>query len=70
MQDTPDELRPPSLIFFHGFETCPKADDQFRFRQLTETKLPSRERLMTATYDMVSLETNNFKKFIKKMNSN
>ena len=53
MQDTPDELRPPSLIMFHGFETCPNADSQLRFRLLSETKLPSRERLLTATYDMV-----------------
>lgn len=54
MQDTPDELRPPSLILFHGFETCPKADAELKFRTIAETKLPSRERLMTATYDMVS----------------
>jgi len=52
MQDTPDELRPPSLIMFHGFETCPDADQNLHFRQLSETKLPSRERLMTATYDI------------------
>jgi hypothetical protein len=54
MQDTPDELRPPSLVLFHGFETCPNAESQLRFRLLGETKLPSRERLMMATYDMVS----------------
>jgi len=57
MQDTPDELRPPSLILFHGFETCPNADADLKFRYMSETKLPSRERLMTATYDMVSFHS-------------
>ena len=55
MQDTPDELRPPSLILFYGFESCPKADSDLRFKHLAETKLPSRERVLTATYDMVRL---------------
>lgn len=53
MQDTPDELRPPSLILFHGFETCADADSKLKFRSTAETVLPSRERLMIAMYDMV-----------------
>lgn len=52
LQDTPDELRPPSVILFHGFETCPNAGKDLDFIRIAETKLPSRERLLIAAYDM------------------
>jgi hypothetical protein len=52
LQDTPDELRPPSVILFQGFETCPNINKELRFTELAEAKLPSRERLLIATYDM------------------
>lgn len=52
LQDTPDELRPPSVILFKGFKTCPKVDKLLRFTELAETRLPSRERLLIATYDL------------------
>jgi hypothetical protein len=52
LQDTPDEMRPPSLILFTGFETCGDVDKQFKFKSLSETILPSRERLLIAVYDM------------------
>ena len=52
MQDTPDELRPPSVILFHGFETCPNAASKLDWINMAETKLPSRERLLIASYDM------------------
>ena len=52
MQDTPDELRPPSIILFKGFKSCPNADSELSYTKLAETVWPSRERLMTCSYDM------------------
>ncbi|KAH9256056.1 hypothetical protein BASA81_005832 [Batrachochytrium salamandrivorans] len=68
MQDTPDELRPPSIILFHGFESCPNArDKEFKFQSLSESKLPSRERLMIAEYDMDSSPKRAWFKFTPEM---
>ena len=42
LQDTPDELRPPSLIMFHGFKACPDFDSEVGFTEAAETVLPAR----------------------------
>jgi hypothetical protein len=67
LQDTPDELRPPSLIFFHGFETCPDADKELKFTLLAESKLPARERLLIAKYDLDASPTRAWFKFTPEM---
>jgi len=67
MQDTPDELRPPSLIMFHGHKQCPGYDAQVRFTELSETVLPARERLMIAKYDMDAAPVRAWFKFTPEM---
>lgn len=52
LRDTPDELRPPSLIAFYGHKTCPGAYKKLNFQHFAERSLPSRERLMIAKYDI------------------
>jgi len=67
LQDTPDEMRPPSVILFTGFETCPDADAKFKFRKTAETVLPSRERLLLAVYDMDASPHRSWFKFTPEM---
>ena len=52
LRDTPDELRPPSLILFDGFLSCPNAEKKIQFIETAERKLPSIERLMIFKYDI------------------
>jgi len=37
---------------FYGFEKCPNAKRDLKFTEIAETQLPSRERLLVASYDM------------------
>lgn len=52
LRDTPDEMRPPSIIAFYGYETCQAQFDLLNYRSNAETSLPSRERLVIGKYDM------------------
>lgn len=52
LKDTPDDMRPPSLIAFYGFKTCPKEYAQLEFQKHAEETMPSRERLFAAKYDI------------------
>ncbi|KAH9251940.1 hypothetical protein BASA81_010144 [Batrachochytrium salamandrivorans] len=53
LQDTPDELRPPAVVLFTGFESCDQSNGGFAwFDTLAETELPARERLLVASYDL------------------
>lgn len=52
LRDTPDPMRPPSLIAFFGHKTCPSALDDLDFKKIAEHDLPSRERLLIAKYDI------------------
>jgi hypothetical protein len=67
MQDTPDELRPPSLIMFYGHKRCPEFDAEHQFTGAAEASLPSRERLMIAKYDLDSAPVRAWFKFTPEM---
>ncbi|KAH9262757.1 hypothetical protein BASA82_000213 [Batrachochytrium salamandrivorans] len=67
LQDTPDELRPPSVILFTGYNTCPDSDSKLGFTSMAETKLPSRERLLVASYDMDANPVRGWFKFTPEM---
>lgn len=67
LQDTPGELRPPSLVLFEGYETCPDADRELEFTRLAETVFPSRERLLIARYDIDSCPVRAWFKFTPEM---
>lgn len=53
LQDTPDELRPPSVIAFYGHKSCPMSKlADLEFKHKAEFELPARERLFMAKYDV------------------
>lgn len=54
LRDTPDDLRPPSLIAFHAAERpeCASAYAALDFEGRSERELPARERLFIAQYDV------------------
>jgi hypothetical protein len=56
LRDTPDEMRPPALVAFHGYKECPGEFSALHFRHVAETQLPSRERLLIAMYDMDAVQ--------------
>lgn len=56
LKDTPDSMRPPALVAFHGYKSCPKEFSKLKFRHAAETQLPSRERLLIAMYDMDAVQ--------------
>lgn len=56
LKDTPDEMRPPALIAFHGYKSCPGEFNALHFQHVAETELPSRERLLIAKYDMDAVQ--------------
>jgi len=69
MQDTPDEIRPPSVVVFYDSNdnTCMEKYDSLGWDNLAESKLPARERLMTARYDMYAAPRRAWYKFIPEM---
>jgi hypothetical protein len=67
LQDTPDEMRPPSLILFIGFETCGNIEKQLKYKTVAETILPSRERLLIGRYDMDANPSRPWYKFTPEM---
>jgi hypothetical protein len=67
LQDTPDELRPPSLILFTGYQTCTSKDIEKQFKYNAENILPARERLMIAVYDMDAAPVRGWMKFTPEM---
>lgn len=56
LQDTPDEIRPGSVIAFYDSndQQCMQRYNAWRFDNIAETRLPSRDQLLTARYDMYS----------------
>jgi len=54
MQDTPDEMRPPSLVLFfnHTDAACMETVAGLEYKRQAETSLPSRERLLVTKYNM------------------
>jgi len=54
LMDTPDELRPGSLVLFFRSQdqACKKAFDDMEYRTAAETHFPPRERVMIGKYDM------------------
>lgn len=54
LRDTPSKLRPGSLVAFFrsGDSECARAFEALGYRAAAETRLPARERLMIAKYDM------------------
>lgn len=52
LRDTPNALRPPGLVAFYGYDTCLQEYEDLDFEHTAETRLPARERLFTAKYDM------------------
>lgn len=56
LKDTPNEMRPPAIVAFHGFQSCPKEFKELRYREAAENELPSRERLLITKYDMDAVQ--------------
>lgn len=40
MRDTPDEMRPPSLIAFHGYKSCPGEFNALHFQHVAVEHKP------------------------------
>ncbi|GBG25971.1 Hypothetical Protein FCC1311_021912 [Hondaea fermentalgiana] len=69
MQDTPDEMRPPSVVVFYDSndDSCMAKYSELNWDQLAERELPARERLMTARYDMHAAPRRAWYKFTPEM---
>jgi len=62
--DTPDDIRPPAVIAFHGYKTCPNGLQSINFQEAAETVLPARERLFIASYDVDAAPGRAWYKFV------
>jgi len=69
LQDTPDEIRPPSVIVFYDSSNnaCMDAYDGLKWDEIAQDKLPARERLLTARYDVYAAPRRLWFKFTPEM---
>uniref|UniRef100_A0A7S2S776 Prolyl 4-hydroxylase alpha subunit domain-containing protein n=1 Tax=Mucochytrium quahogii TaxID=96639 RepID=A0A7S2S776_9STRA len=69
LQDTPDEIRPPgAVVFFNSSDpVCMKKYTQMGWERMAESKMPARERLFAARYDVYSAPRRPWYKFTPEM---
>lgn len=67
LKDTPDELRPPSLVVFYGHKSCPKALNDINFEYNSENTLPAQERLSIFRYNIDAAPVRAWYKFTPEM---
>jgi len=69
LKDTPDEMRPPSVVAFYDSSDTQCMEDfaKLDWDHLAEKQLPARERLMVARYDMFAAKRRIWFKFTPEM---
>ena len=69
LRDTPDDIRPPSIILFHDSQdtSCQEKVKGMNYQHAAENKFPSRERLLIAEYDTYSAPKRAWYKFTPEM---
>ncbi len=67
LKDTPDELRPPSVVVFYGHKSCPKALDDLKFEYNSDKVFPALERLSIFRYNMDAAPVRAWYKFTPEM---
>lgn len=69
LQDSPDDIRPAGVVVFYNSRDseCVKKYNALRWDNIAETKLPSRDMLFTARYDMYAAPRRAWYKFTPEM---
>lgn len=67
LQDSPDELRASAAVMFYDSQKCMNEYNSMQWERVAETRLPSRDRLMIARYDMHAAPRRAWYKFTPEM---
>mmetsp|Transcript_22112 Transcript_22112/g.39213 ORF Transcript_22112/g.39213 Transcript_22112/m.39213 type:complete len:613 (-) Transcript_22112:70-1908(-) len=69
LMDTPDEMRPPAAVVFYNSndQECKNRYNDLKWDSIAEKKMPARERLFAARYDMYSAPRRAWYKFVPEL---